>query len=61
MKIKLLNKVYLSNRVLPINQKTDKRVSKVLNYHNKYFKIYSAKVDHCVDVAYEVLRYLKNK
>lgn len=62
MKIKLLNKIYVGNRVLPINQKkTDKRVSKVVNYHNKYFKIYSAKVDHCVDVAYEVLKYLKKK
>tara|TARA_B100001029_G_C15048381_1_gene448834 strand:- start:118 stop:1206 length:1089 start_codon:yes stop_codon:yes gene_type:complete len=60
MKIKLLNNIYLSNRVLPINQKkTDKRVSKVVNHDNKYFKIYSAKVDHCVDVAYEVLGNLK--
>ena len=60
--INILKKVYISPRVLPSDQKkTDKRVSKVLIYKNKYFKISSAKVDHCVDVANELLKYLNNK
>ena len=60
--INILKKVYISPRVLPSDQKkTDKRVSKILIYKNKYFKISSAKVDHCVDVANELLKYLNNK
>ena len=54
-------KIFLSSRVLPLNQeKTDKRISRVLNIDNKYFQISSAKVDHSVDMAYEVLNKLKS-
>ena len=60
LNIKLSNKYFISFRVLPSNQKkTDKRISKVYNFKNKLFKISSAKVDHSVDIAYEVLKKLK--
>ncbi len=62
IQIRLTKKIYLSSRVLPANQKkTDKRVSKIFNFNNKYFKISSAKIDHCVDVADEVLKSLEIK
>ena len=62
LSIKLTNKQFISFRVLPSNQKkTDKRISKVYNFQNKYFKISSAKVDHSVDIANEILEKLKDK
>ena len=61
LNIKLSNKYFISFRVLPSNQKkTDKRISKVYNFKDKLFKISSAKVDHSVDIAYEVLKNLKS-
>ena len=60
LSIKLTKKKFISFRVLPSNQKkTDKRISKIYNFKNRYFKISSAKVDHSVDIAYEVLKKLK--
>ncbi len=60
LSIKLTKKKFISFRVLPSNQrKTDKRISKIHNFKNKYFKISSAKVDHSVDIAYEVLEKIK--
>lgn len=61
LKIKLTNKHYISPRVFPINQeKTDKRVSKIIKLKKGYYKILSAKVDHCVDIANEILSTLKS-
>ncbi|RPG96856.1 MAG: NAD(P)/FAD-dependent oxidoreductase [Candidatus Pelagibacter sp. TMED239] len=60
LSIKISKKIFLSTRVLPSNQKkTDKRISRVFNIDYKYFQISSAKVDHSVDMAYEVLNKLK--
>ncbi len=61
LKIKLTNKNYISPRVFQINQeKTDKRVSKIIKLRKGYYKILSAKVDHCVDIANEILHSLKS-
>ena len=58
--IKFYKKIFLSARVLPINvDKTDKRVSKVIQIKKGYFKILSAKIDHSVDIADKIAKYLK--
>ena len=58
--IKLNKKIFLSARVFPTNvDKTDKRVSKIIQIKKGYFKILSAKVDHSVDIADKIVKYLK--
>ena len=58
--LKLSKKFYLSARVfLTSAGKTDKRVSKVIQIKKGYFKILSAKVDHSVDIADKIVKYLK--
>ena len=58
--IKLNKKIFLSARVFPPNvDKTDKRVSKIIQIKKGYFKILSAKVDHSVDIADKIVKYLK--
>ena len=60
LEIKLTKKYFISPRVFPINQeKTDKRVSKIIKIRKGYYKIFSAKVDHCVDIAKGILHSLK--
>lgn len=60
LKLKLGKKYFLSSRVFPINlEKTDKRVSKIIRIRKGYYKILSAKVDHCVDIANEMLQSLQ--
>ena len=58
--IKLTKKFFLSARVcLTGVGKTDKRVSKIIQIKKGYFKILSAKVDHSVDIADKIVKYLK--
>ena len=58
--IRLTKKNFISPRVFPINQeKTDKRVSKIIKLRKNYYKILSSKVDHCVDIAHEIIQSLK--
>ena len=40
-------------------EKSDKRVSKVIKIKKLYYKILSAKVDHCVDIANQIHQFLK--
>tara|TARA_A100001015_G_scaffold141379_1_gene156885 strand:+ start:898 stop:1977 length:1080 start_codon:yes stop_codon:yes gene_type:complete len=61
LRLKLSNSYFLSPRILPINlEKTDKRVSKIVQLKKGYYKILSAKVDHSVDIANEMLQNLKS-
>ena len=58
-KINFFKKVYISPRVLLLNvEKTDKRVSIIKRPKKNYFKIFSAKVDHCVDIATKIEKLL---
>lgn len=51
---------YINARVLPTNvEKTDRRISKVTEISKNYLQIFSAKVDHSVDIAYEILNRIK--
>ena len=60
LNLKFTNQYFVSARVFPINlEKTDKRVSKVIKIKKGYYKILSAKVDHCVDIANQMLQCLK--
>ncbi len=61
LKIKLTKKYFISPRVFMVNkEKTDKRVSKIIKLRKGYYKIFSAKVDHCVDIAKQILQSLKS-
>ena len=56
LKIKLTKNNFINPRVLPKNvEKSDKRISKISEISKNYFQIFSAKVDHSVDIAYELL------
>ena len=60
LNLKFTNKYFVSARVFPTNlEKTDKRVSKVIKIKKGYYKILSAKVDHCVDIANQMFQCLK--
>ncbi len=60
LKIKFTNNIFTSARVFPVNlEKTDKRISKVFKIRKEYYKILSAKVDHCVDISHEILQNLE--
>lgn len=60
LKVKFTEKVHISPRLFPINEeKTDKRVSRIIKVRKGYYKIVSAKVDHCVDIANKINHYLK--
>jgi len=57
LKIKLTNKTYLSPRVILKNvEKTDRRISKINEISKNYFQIFSAKVDHSVDIGLQLLK-----
>lgn len=60
LKIKLTGKKYISPRVLPNNvEKSDKRVSTINEISKNYYQIFSAKVDHSVDIAEQLLSKIK--
>ena len=60
LKIKLTGKKYISPRVLPNNvEKSDKRVSTINVVSKNYYQIFSAKVDHSVDIAKQLLSKIK--
>ena len=60
LKIKLTGKKYLSPRVIPSNvEKTDRRVSKINEISKNYFQVFSAKVDHSVDIGLQLLKKIK--
>ena len=42
-------------------EKTDKRISKINEISKNYFQIFSAKVDHSVDISRELLKKFNNK
>ena len=59
LNIKLTGKYFLSSRIFkPNEQKTDKRISTISLLNNDYIKIFSAKVDHCVDIANQINKVL---
>ncbi len=48
---------FINPRVLLKNvEKSDRRVSKINEISKNYFQIFSAKVDHSVDIAYKILK-----
>ena len=60
LNINLTNKIYVSPRVIQNRvEKTDRRVSYVNEISKNYFQIFSAKVDHSVDIAFKVLKKFK--
>ena len=60
LKIQFTGKKYLSPRVIPSNvEKTDRRVSKINEISKNYFQIFSAKVDHSVDIGLQLLKKIK--
>ena len=51
---------FINPRVLPANvEKTDRRISQIKEITKNYFQIFSAKVDHSVDIAYVILKKIK--
>jgi len=61
LNLNITKKYFLSPRVLPINfKKSDKRVSKIIQIKKGYYKILSAKIDHSVDIANEILKSVKS-
>ena len=57
MKIKLTSKKHISPRVILKNvEKTDRRVSKIDEISKNYFQIFSAKVDHSIDIGNRILK-----
>ena len=57
LNINLTNKIYISPRVIQNKvEKTDRRVSCVNEISKNYFQIFSAKIDHSVDIAFKVLK-----
>jgi hypothetical protein len=60
LKIQLTDKIYLSPRVILNNvDKTDRRVSKINEISKNYYQIFSAKVDHSVDIGLQLLKKIK--
>ena len=60
LNLKITKNYFISARVFPTNlEKTDKRVSKIIKLKKGYYKVLSAKVDHCVDIANRMFQTLK--
>ena len=60
--VQFTGKHFISPRVFLLNsKKTDKRVSRISEIKKNYFKIFSAKVDHCVDIAEILVKKLEKK
>ena len=61
-KIYFTKKYYINPRMIPANiEKTDRRISKINVISKNYYQIYSAKVDHCVDIAEKLAKILYKK
>ena len=59
-KIKFTNNRFINPRVLPAYmEKSDKRISKVSEISKNYFQIFSAKIDHSVDISKKLLKKIK--
>ena len=57
LKIKFTSKNFINPRLLPKNvEKSDRRISSINEISKNYFQIFSAKVDHSVDIANKVLK-----
>ena len=62
LKIRFTKNKFINPRVLPAYmEKSDKRISKINEISKNYFQIFSAKVDHSVDISKELLKKLNNK
>ena len=60
--ISLTKNIFINPRVLLKNvEKSDRRISKITEISNNYFQIFSAKVDHSVDIAYEIYNKIKKQ
>jgi len=57
LNIKLTNNVFINPRVLEYGvEKTDRRISSINELHKNYFQIFSAKVDHSVNIANDIVK-----
>ncbi len=62
LKIEVINKTHINPRVLlPNVEKTDRRISQINEITKNYFQIFSAKVDHSVDIADQILKKIKKR
>ena len=60
LKVSMTKNRYINPRVLLKDvEKNDRRISKINEITKNYFQIFSAKVDHSVDISLEVLKRLK--
>ncbi len=60
LNIDLTDKIYISPRVIQNKvEKTDRRVSFINEISKNYFQIFSAKVDHSADIAFKILKKIK--
>jgi hypothetical protein len=60
LNIKFTKKFYISKRVIYDN-KTDRRTSSIIETKKNFFLIYSAKVDHSVDIALKLKNILEKR
>ena len=57
LRINFTKNKFINPRVLPVNvEKSDKRISQITEISKNYFQIFSAKVDHSVDIANQLLK-----
>ncbi len=57
LKINITSKTHINPRVLlPNVERTDRRISQINEITKNYFQIFSAKVDHSVDIADKILK-----
>ncbi len=60
LKVKFLKKKYISPRVILSNvKKSDKRISFINQPVKNYYKVFSSKIDHSIDISKEILSKLK--
>ena len=60
LQISITKNIYVNPRVLLKNvEKNDRRISKINEITKNYFQIFSAKVDHSVDISFKILKKLK--
>lgn len=62
LRIKFTKNKFINPRVLPAYmEKSDKRISKINEISKNYFQVFSAKVDHSVDISKELLKKINRK
>ena len=62
LRIKFTKNKFINPRVLPAYmEKSDKRISKINEISKNYFQVFSAKVDHSVDISKELLMKINSK